>query len=260
MTPPNHPYMGSGPLAIAHRGGSKEATENTAEAFDWSRALGCRVIETDVRCTRDGVVVVYHDERLNRLSNHPGDIAELTWKQLQSVRVGQSGRVLRLEDVFERYPDIHFNIDVKTDNAVGPFCRAVRQYASPEQVTAAAFSSRRLKRIRQALGPEFLTSMGSREVAQYVAAYHAQRRTASSADNRGSRPSPAVLQVPLRWAGVPVVTPRFLEWAHARGDIVHVWTIDDPRQMETLLSAGVDGIVTDRPSLLKSVMQQCGLW
>jgi glycerophosphoryl diester phosphodiesterase len=60
--------------------------------------------------------------------------------------------------------------------------------------------------------------------------------------------------------GVPIVTPRFIGWAHAAGLEVHVWTIDDPLEMRRLLTLGVDGIMTDRPELLRDVLCERGEW
>ena len=69
-----------------------------------------------------------------------------------------------------------------------------------------------------------------------------------------------VVQVPPAFRGIPVATPRFVSAAHARGIQVHVWTIDDEAEMTSLLDIGVDGLMTDRPSVLKRLLERRGQW
>jgi glycerophosphoryl diester phosphodiesterase len=86
-----HPFLGqSGPIAIAHRGGAGEAPENTLEAFEIAITLGYTYIETDAHLTRDGVLVAFHDERLDRVTDRTGAIAELAIRELEAADAGNT--------------------------------------------------------------------------------------------------------------------------------------------------------------------------
>lgn len=241
------------PIAFAHRGGAAEGDENTAEAFARAVALGYRYVETDVHATADGVAVVFHDPDLLRVTGTAGTIAGLRWADLATVRVGGAAAVPRLDDVLAAWPDVRFNIDVKADGVVGPAVAAVRSGGAGERVLLASFSDRRLAAVRELAGPSVATSLGQRGVARL--------RLASLPGLRLRLPSSVVAaQVPVRSGPVPVVDRRFVAYAHRLGLQVHVWTIDDPAEMDRLLDLGVDGIMTDRPEVLRDVFVRRGLW
>ena len=94
--------------------------------------------------------------------------------------------------------------------------------------------------------------MGPREVARWMACSFVPRRY--------GLPRTPVAQVPVRHERIPIVTPRSVAAATDRGVQVHVWTVDDPAEMERLLDLGVQGIITDRPQVLKEVLQRRGQW
>ncbi|RAK38141.1 glycerophosphoryl diester phosphodiesterase [Actinoplanes lutulentus] len=249
----DHPYLDAPqPLAFAHRGGAAEGDENTAEAFERAVTLGYRYVETDVHATADGVPVVIHDPALDRVAGRTGRIADLTWTDLATVRVGGAAAVPRLDDVLDAWPDIRFNIDVKSDQVVEPTVQAVRRAKAEDRVLLASFSDRRLARVRVLAGPRVATSLGLGEVARL--------RIASMTGIPLPVPASAVAaQIPVRHGRITVLNPRFLAYLHRRGLAVHVWTIDDPEQMNTLLDMGVDGIMTDRIEVLRDVFAARGL-
>ncbi|MDQ2678595.1 MAG: glycerophosphodiester phosphodiesterase, partial [Actinomycetota bacterium] len=134
--------------------------------------------------------------------------------------------------------------------------RAIRRQDALERVCIASFSSTRLRRARALLGPEVCSAAGPREISALVAG----SRVPARVPRRSSVPAFQCLQVPVRHAGVEVVTPALLRRAGALGCQVHVWTIDEAHEMHRLLDLGVDGIMTDKPSVLRSVLESRGEW
>lgn len=242
------------PLAIAHRGGSWEAPENTALAFDRAQALGFTYLETDVRATADGQAVVFHDHHLDRVSTAIGKIREHPWSVVRTARIHGHQPILRLADLLDRYPDVVFNLDIKEKAAIDPFITVVRQHKAVDRVVAASFSLRRLAAVRDALGPRLASSLAPQEILSLHR--KATGRRPWTPIPRGA----ACVQVPMRVARRPLVTSRFVHVAHSRGLQVHVWTIDSPDDMNDLLDLDVDGIMTDRPSVLRDTYRARGLW
>ncbi|GAA0745665.1 glycerophosphodiester phosphodiesterase [Dactylosporangium roseum] len=248
------PYLDvPGPLAFAHRGGAAAGDENTTAAFARAVELGYRYIETDTHATADGVAVVFHDDTLRRLLGHPGRMIDLRWPDLRTLRVGGAVVVPRLEEVLEEYPGTRFNIDTKTDPAVGPTLDVVRRAGAHDRVLLASFSSARLARMRRAAGPRVATSLGMTEVARLWAA--------SVTGRRAWLPQSVVaVQVPPRFGSISLASPRFVRYAHRLGLQVHLWTIDDATRIEHFLDLGVDGIMTDHIEVLRDVYLRRGIW
>ena len=246
-----------GPIPFAHRGGAGEHAENTMAAFGAAVAMGYRYLETDVHVTADGVVVAFHDDVLDRVTDSTGRIAVLPWAEVSRARVGPGADgpgdhgIPRLEDVLGAWPDVRVNIDAKHDRSVAPLVEVLRRTQAFDRVCVAAFSDRRLARFRRLTGGQVCTSMGPAEIARV--------RVASLSGRAGPVVAPCA-QVPVRYGGIRIVDPRFVSAAHRRGVQVHVWTVDEPDEMERLLDLGVDGIMTDRPALLKKVLEQRGQW
>lgn len=239
------------PLAIAHRGGAAEAEENTLPAFARAAALGYRFAETDVQATRDGVAVVFHDDTLERMTGVAARVDALDWAELAALRTRGGNRIPRLEALLDAFPAMRFVLEAKADAAVPGMVAAIRGAGAMERVCVGAFDARRTARLRAALGPELAWSPAHAGVARVWLAGWGLPLAA---------PDCAALQVPVEFRGLPVVTRRTVRAAHARGLQVHVWTVDDPAEMARLLDIGVDGLMTDRPSLLKDLLQARGVW
>ena len=220
-------------------------------AFRRAVEAGYRYLETDVHLSADGELVVFHDRRLDRVTDRQGLIADLPWTQIRDARVGGTEPIPLLSELLEEFPDVRFNIDAKSDAAVGPLAELIRTTNSLHRVCLGSFIDQRLVQLRGLLGPEVTTSMGSREIFRMVRA---------SALRRPVRTPAKAAQVPVSFRRVPIVTPRFLAAARSAGVEVHVWTINDPAEMRRLLTLGVDGIMTDRPDLLRDVLQERGSW
>ena len=253
------------PIAVAHRGGMESAPENTLAAFRAAHELGFRHLETDVHVTADGVLVAFHDDELDRVTDRTGVVRHLPWSEVRRARIDGTEPIPTLDELLEELPDVWFNIDAKSDDAVVALAATLRRHGAVPRVCAAAFSDERLRRLRALLGPELCTAASPGEVTRLIAAARlpsARRRAASDDGPRpGVVPTPyQCVQVPVRHGRVTVVTPALLAVAHDRGCRVHVWTIDEPDEMRRLLDLGVDGIMTDRPSVLRSVLVERGLW
>lgn len=250
-----HPYLRwSGPIPFAHRGGACEAPENTMEAFEHAVALGYLYLETDVHLTADGVLVAFHDSDLTRTCGLQRSISELSIGEVREVLVDGRARIPEMADLFERFPHVRFNIDCKSDASAGPLASLVRRHDAIDRVCLGAFSHDRLVKLRTLLGHDLLTCMSPKEVAIL------------RLFGRVSGDAQRVAQVPVRYGrpgmlrGVEVVTERFIRRA-ARNEVpVHVWTIDEPDEMLRLLDLGVDGIMTDRPEILRRTLEGRGSW
>jgi glycerophosphoryl diester phosphodiesterase len=247
-----------GVLAFAHRGGAGDWPENTMPAFAGAVALGYRYVETDVHVTADGVLVAFHDESLDRATDQVGRIQDLPWSSVGAAWVappegGQAepARVPLLEDILGTWPDLRVNIDPKHDSSVGPLLAVLDRTGAWDRVCIGAFSDRRLARVRRQTNHRVCTSLGPADTARL--------RLASAGVPVGHFAGGCV-QVPPRAAGRTLVDRRFVDEVHRRGLQVHVWTIDFRDEMIELLDLGVDGLMTDRPAVLKKVLVERGQW
>ena len=248
MSPAPRPVIG-----IAHRGFSPDGAENSMAAFQAAVDLGYRHLETDARVTGDGVALAFHDEILDRVTNHRGQLRQLSWREVSAARIVGREPIPRLEDVLAAFGEVHVNIDVKSDAAVGPTLDVLRRTNSWRRVRLAAFSPSRLLQLRRIAGPDTATALTAPEVL----ALRYRRLGLRTGPPR--RPGLAA-QVPP-WIGpLQVVQPRFIAAARERGIAVHVWTINRRAEMIRLLDLGVDAIMTDRADVLREVLRERGQW
>jgi glycerophosphoryl diester phosphodiesterase len=241
-----------GPIPFAHRGGALEGLENTIPAFEAALALGYHYLETDVQMTADGVLLISHDDELSRTCGRPGRISELPYAEVKTALVGGREPIPLLEDVLGQFPQARINLEPKTAPAVAPFVEVVRRTACLDRICVGSFYDNRLRQLRDALGPALCSSMGPAEIARWI--------SASWLPGGWGTPDVPVAQAPIKSKGIPVVTTRSVENAHRHGIKVHVWTINTADEMDRLLDLGVDGIMTDEPTVLKAVLQRRGQW
>lgn len=221
------------------------------EAFAAAVALGYRWVETDAHVTADGVVVAFHDDRLDRVTDRTGAVADLPWSEVARARIDGRAPIPRLDELLTAWPDLRVNIDPKHDAVVDPLAELLERTGTLDRVCVGSFSDRRLERLRSRFSDRLCTSMGPRQIAAL--------RVASL--GIPIRPGPAdCVQVPVATRGVTIVDRRFIARCHRSSLAVHVWTIDDPAEMERLLDLGVDGIMTDRPTVLRDVLTRRGCW
>ena len=256
------------PLVMAHRGGAGLWPENTMYAFERAVELGVDVLETEVHSTADGVLVVLHDNTVDRTTNGSGPISGLTLKEVKALDAGYNwtsdgGKtfpyrgsgitVPTLEELFTAFPNMHINLDIKQEkpSLVESLCETIRTHYMLERVLVASFSSKVLKAFRRVC-PQVTTSAGSGEVALFFimnlvflgAAY---------------RPTCQALQVPEYSSGLHVLTKRFVDTAHGLNLKVHAWTINEVSDMIRMLALGVDGIITDYPDRLLDLLREMGI-
>lgn len=239
------------PIPFAHRGGASEAPENTLPAFEHAVKLGYRYLETDVHVTADGVLVAFHDDKLDRVTDRSGLICELPWSEVSQALVDGREPIPLLEDVLGTWPEVRVNIDPKADDSVDPLVEVIRRTGSLSRVCVGSFSDERITRARDLLGPELCTGMGPDELVGLIKAFEGEQVEFRSQ---------AAQIPPTDPKGRPLCTPELVETAHRFGIAVHVWTIDEPDEMNRLLDLGVDGIMTDRPAVLREVFEQRGIW
>lgn len=239
------------PHAIAHRGGAAEAEENSLAAFEHAAALGYRYLETDIQASADDVPVVIHDAQLERTTDAAGPVSARTWAELQAVRTRGGQRLLRLEELFEALPEMRIALELKSPAAAGPAAEAIRRCGALERVSVGSFDQRATDRARRLLGPGLCWSPGRWGVL---------RTWLRGFGLPLPLPGGGLLQVPPYRGRLPLVTPRFLRAARRGGLSVQVWTVNEEAEMIRLLDLGVDGLMTDRPSLLKALLQARGLW
>ncbi len=259
MTPPTPAYRfldHPGPIAFAHRGGAAESPENTRRSFAHARDLGYRYVETDVHATADGVVAVIHDPLLDRVADRRGSVADLPWREVAAARVGGGEAVPRLDELLAEWPELRWNIDAKHEAVVEPLVEVLRRTGSLERVCVTSFSDARVARVRALAGPSVCTATGPRGIASIRLASLVPPLAPLVDRWRGA----GAAQIPIRWGALPVADRRFVDFAHRRGLAVHVWTVDDPVVAGRLLDVGVDGVMTDRPSALKDLLVERGLW
>lgn len=259
---PGHPYFAGAPLLMAHRGGSALAPENTLEAF--RRALewwGADVLEVDVQPTADGEVVVIHDPAVDRTTDGSGPLAELRLAEVRALDAGfrftpdggrtfpfrgRGVRVCTLEELLLAFPGARVNVEVKDARAQRRTRETVHDLGAARRVLIAAEHLANRSLFGAYPGP---TSASGEEMKTFYLLHlvHATRFW---------RPPVDAFQMPERFAGRQVLTPRLLREVHARNVAVHVWTVDEEADMRRLLEWGVDGIVTDRPDRLARVLHE----
>ena len=239
------------PIAFAHRGGAGDWAENTMPAFEGAVALGYRYLETDVHVTRDGVLLAFHDDVLDRVTDRTGCIREMDWADVREAKVDGREPIPRFDELLDAWPDIRINIDPKHGSAVEPLAAAITRARAIDRVCIGSFSDKRIATLRRLLGPALCTSLGPKGVARLRAASYGLRAR--------SFPAPCV-QIPPGRGSRALLDERLMATAVEHGVDVHVWTIDEPDEMQRLLDLGVHGIMTDRPAVLRDVLEARGQW
>ncbi|GAB3268764.1 glycerophosphodiester phosphodiesterase [Sinomonas notoginsengisoli] len=243
-------------MAFAHRGFSRDGLENTLTAFRAAWDLGFTHLETDVRATHDGALVAFHDERLDRVTDRSGAVAQLDWASVAAARIGAAERVPLFAELAEDLPDAYFNVDVKSAEAVAPLAELIEWMGLHERVLVTSFSDARRRAVLARLSRPVESSSG----VESAGAVRLLGAPLPGALLRRAVRDIGALQVPEYFRGLRVVTPPFLARAHRLGLQVHVWTVNEAGDMNRLLDLGVDGLLTDRADVLRSVLEARGTW
>jgi glycerophosphoryl diester phosphodiesterase len=256
---------GEWPVNVAHRGASALAPENTIEAFRLAVEAGAGGLELDVHMTRDGHIVVIHDATVDRTTNGSGAVSEMTLDELRRLDAGHTfspdggptppyrGRGVRvptLGEVLQGFPVVAVNIEIKagTPGIEETVLGVLREANALGRALVVSTPHDIVKRFRKVSGGHVSTGASRWEIGVFYISSRVRLE-------RLVRPAYDALQVPLRHRGIPVVTPRFVRAAHARGVRVDAWTINQADEMRRLLDLGVDVIMTDRPGTLAEVLE-----
>lgn len=291
---PDNPWLERRVLNIAHQGGEIEAPSNTLYAFETAADKGADILELDVHATEDGELVVLHDTTVDRTTNGEGRVDEMTLAEIQRLDAAywfapgcgtchdqeedaytlrgyateereipeeldefepEDFRIPTLREVLERFPETWINIEIKrTVPDTTPYEQTLAdlldEFDRTDDVIVVSFHDHALERFKLA-APEVHTAAGTGQAGLF---------TASSLEVLPGAPNPRyqALQVPIEYEGVEVVSEDFVADAQANGLAVHVWTINDRETMEWLLDIGVDGVITDRPTMLEEVLDERG--
>jgi glycerophosphoryl diester phosphodiesterase len=266
---PQHPFWATAtaPRVIAHRGGRGLWPENTLYAFRKAAELGVDVLEMDIRQTADGVLVILHDETIDRTTDGSGPVAALTLADLQRLDAGyrwspdggktyphrgQGIAVPTLKEVLDALPQARLNLEIKARDATlsGPVCALIREHRMGHRVVVASFAQAAMDAFRAAC-PEVATAATADEARQLF------RLTALFLDAL-FEPRAEVLQVPERLRDVDVLTPRFVTAARRFNLKIDVWTVNEPEDMKRLIALPVDGIMTDYPDRMLPLVRAPG--
>lgn len=234
------------------------------EAFTRAAAMGIRHLETDLHLTADEVLVCFHDHTVDRTTEGSGPVEELSFEDLEALDAGYRHRssdrhpfrgrgikVPSLEQALTKIPRVSFLVDLKTEGLVGPLVELIDGLDAHDRLIVGSFSDDRINEFREASRGLVATSTGPVLTRSWLIA---------SRVGRGGGGEASALQIPTHMRGVRVVNRRLVETAHKHGLQVHVWTVNEPNEMERLLDFGVDGLVTDRPDLLKEVLVSRNQW
>lgn len=250
----------STPVVIAHRGGGALRPENTMAAFEHAQAIGADAIECDVHLSRDEEVVVIHDDSLDRTTDATGPVAARTARELAGVDAGfrfgagsgfpfrGRGGVPRLTDVLTRTGPMPVVVELKGDHpaVARRVLDVVREAGAESRVIVGGFSDAVLGAMRE-IAPELPTSASRREAVGALRRAYVMLAP--------WRPRFRLFQVPLAVRGKTVLTRRFVRTARRAGLPVQVWVIDEPAEMKMLLEWGVTGLISDRPDVALTVIQ-----
>ncbi len=260
-----HPFFAlPRPFAIGHRGCAGDVPENTLASFERGLADGAVVLETDVHLTRDGVPVLLHDDDVARVTDGRGPVRDFPFADLQRLDAGHhfttpdgatpfrgaGHRIPSLAEALHAFPLARFNLELKEDlpGIVERTLAVIREAKHADLTLVTAADDALMQRVRDAVAREgsgVALGASAGEVARFAVA-----------TMRGEIPpaGPMAFQVPPDFAGQPLVTEAFVASAHEHGVQVHVWTINDVDEIEALFDLGVDGIVSDHPARVVSVI------
>jgi len=232
---------GAPPRVIAHRGLALDHAENTLGAFGAALDAGADILETDVHLSKDGKVIIAHDADLERVAGISGFVSDLSASELAAIDLGHGQGFPTLEQALEEFPEARFNIDLKAPSVVEAFVETITRTQSHHRVLVASFDE-----FSRAEAVRGLGSVASSATTGHILAGRAISALGLPLSLWKVPEGIVALQIPPSHRGLALVTPNLIGLSKRRGLEVHVWTINDPRQMERLWAMGVSGIVTDR--------------
>ena len=238
-------------LAFAHRGGNEFAPENSFRAFKSAVDIGYKYLETDVHLTKDGFLIAFHDDTLDRVTDKSGLIRDLTLSEVKKAKIAGTDEIPLLSELLNSFTDCFFNIDCKVDETVQPLINLINNKDFINRVCIGSFSQKRINFIRKSLGKDVKTSMGPAEVilSKFL-----------SYTSLGYNFKSSYTSIPIRRYGINLLDERNINYLKSNNQKVIAWTINDEDQMKMLINIGIDGIMTDNLTLLKKVLIEESLW
>ena len=254
------------PLVIAHQGGDGVWPGDTMFAFEHAIAIGADVLEMDAHITKDGRIVLMHDEEVDRTTDGTGLIEEMTLEELKNLDAaydwsmddgqtfpyrGKGIQAPTLDELFKAFPQMRYLIEIKlTQNPIEtPLCDLIREFRMQDRVVVASFHDDVMKSFR-ATCPEVATSASRTEVRNYVLLGKAFLWGFYIPKFQSIQPP----WNPEDSLGIQIMTERFIRESHAKHIRVEPWTVNDAELMKQYIEWGVDGIITDRPDLMLDIL------
>ncbi len=258
------------PLVIAHQGGDGLWPGDTMYAYENAVKIGADVLEMDAHITKDGQIVLMHDEKVDRTTDGTGLIEDLTLNQLKQLDAayqwsnddgrtfpyrGQGIQVPTLNELFQKFPQMRYVIEIKlTQNPIDkPLCDLIRNHNMQDKVVIASFHDVAMQNFRKTC-PEIATSASRGEVTKFVLLGKVFLSGLVAPHYQSIQPP----YDPAESLNIPIMTRRFIREAHAKNLVVEPWTVDDPALMKKYIDWDVDGIMTDRPDLMIQVLKEMG--
>ncbi|MEE2774099.1 MAG: glycerophosphodiester phosphodiesterase family protein [Pseudomonadota bacterium] len=239
-------------MEFAHRGGAEsDICENTLQAFKAAFDVGFRNFELDIRASSDGYVFVCHDNNLKRLLDQNLYLSRLRARDIRKLRLYGNQSIPLLSEVLEEFPEAQLNIDAKAWSVVNPLCKVISATHSYDRICITSFNDFRTNLIVRKLDQPVCFGLGVYGVSYLYLNFLL---------NRKQRFKAGCVQLPTQSLGIELLTPEFIRFAQECDLRVHAWTINDRDTINQLIKAGVDGIMTDRCNLLKSVLTEQGIW
>lgn len=266
MRLPDKPFAHQGgAVVLAHRGWSGRFPENTMLAFHKAAELPIDGLEMDIHSTRDGVLVVFHDEEVDRTTDGHGRIQDFNYTELRRLDAGyrfspdegqsfpfrgQGVKIPALAEVFEAFPHFWINVDIKQKepNIVRPFCQLIHEHGLEANLAVGSFSNSTIQTFRQ-MCPEVMRVASLRETLWLYLLSKLRL-------DRWYRGRAHAMQVPPVEDNynLTVVTPRFVQAAHRSNTAVHLWTINEKEEMRHFMDMEVDGLISDFPDRALEVL------
>jgi glycerophosphoryl diester phosphodiesterase len=253
------------PAVFSHQGGEGIRPTNTAVAFKDTWAMGVDVLDADMHMTSDGVLVLAHDETIDRVSNGTGALRDTTLEALRSYDFGYDfttdngatfpyrGKglsIMTLEELYAGYPDALFGIEIKqtTVEAAEKLCEITKKFGYEDKLLVSAFAQQNMDRFREVC-PRVATS-GTQDETKRFFIFH---RLGLAGLYRASFDS---LQVPEYSGDTHVLTPRFIWDSQKKGYAVIPWTINEDADLRRVGALGVDGINTNYPDRMVNIFKE----
>lgn len=218
---------------IAHRGASFHALENTVDSIKKAIVLKADMIEVDVRLTKDNIPVLMHDTTVNRTTDGKGKVNKLTLKEIKKFNT-DGEKVPTLNQLLKDFKGIRFNLHIKEHSAALPVIKMMYKTRAENRVLLSSFSLKTLKLIKN-FNPRLELAM--------LYKWPLRNHLKIAEELKLNALHPHYL----------FITRRFVEKAHKLGLKIHPYTVNDRKMIETLINKGVDGIITDDPTLLKGI-------